>query len=72
MDGILDAIEVEIRCQACGKTHRKSVAWLKAHAEFRCTCRAFHTLDTDDFRRQLASAERAAARLHVRVVKLNK
>lgn len=62
MPGFLDAAEIPIPCEKCGRTTKKSIGWLKTHRELTCTCGTHIRLDADDLRRKVADMERSLKR----------
>ena len=60
MKSILDAEELNIPCPRCGKETKKKVGWLKRNREMACpACRETFSLDTKEFRREIAKVDRA-------------
>ncbi len=57
--GLLDGGEVPITCPNCHKETQKTVAWLNEHDLFLCpACGVASPLETDQFRGEVAKAER--------------
>ena len=60
--GFFDDQTLDIPCPDCGKKAEKSVGWLKANKKFTCSgCGQTIDLQSDQFRRELAKAEKALA-----------
>ena len=38
MSGVLDSVEVELVCEACGRKTKKTVGWIESHENFTCPC----------------------------------
>ena len=56
MSGLQDRT-VDIKCPACGRTTRKSVAWVKNNTSFTCACGAVTRIDSPEFKATVAQAE---------------
>lgn len=63
MSGLIDDSEVDLPCENCGHVTKKNIGWIKSHSEFICVCGTRISLDTDEFRSDLAKIERAFADL---------
>lgn len=53
----LDGAEVEIPCPSCGAKLHKSIGWIKRHTKLVCTCGARITLDTKQFKSEMAKVD---------------
>lgn len=61
MDGFLDKAEIDIPCEHCGTKTKKSIGWINTHSEFSCACGTIIHLKTDQFKREIAKANKAIA-----------
>lgn len=68
----LDDISVTLPCEDCGRETKKSIRWIKSHAEFRCACGTLIRLDAAKIKRELARVERSFAALESQLKKFNK
>ena len=55
--GVLHDKTVDIKCSACGRTTRKSIAWVKNNKSFICSCGAEVKLDSSEFKAVVAKVE---------------
>ena len=55
--GVLQDKTIDIKCAACGRTTRKSIAWVKNNTSFKCICGAETRLDSPAFKATVAKAE---------------
>jgi hypothetical protein len=54
---VLQDRTIDIKCAACGRTTRKSVAWVKNNTSFTCACGTETRLDSPEFKATVAQAE---------------
>ena len=58
MADVIDSIETELSCKNCGYESKKSFGWLQNNSDFTCpSCGTLNTIDTEEFRRKIASAK---------------
>ena len=55
--GVLQDKTIDIKCAACGRTTRKSIAWVKNNTSFKCSCGSETRLDSPEFKATVAKAE---------------
>ena len=48
---------IDIKCPACGRTTRKSIAWVKNNTSFTCSCGTEIKLDSPEFKASVAKLE---------------
>ena len=53
----------DIKCPACGRTTKKSIAWVKNNSGFTCSCGAEIKLDSSEFKATIAKVEAEFKRL---------
>lgn len=56
MSGLADRT-FDIKCPACGRTTKKSIAWVKNNSSFTCACGAEIRLDSTEFKATVAKVE---------------
>lgn len=71
MTGFFDSTEIEIPCEGCRRKTKKSIGWIKSHNKLTCSCGAEITLDTRQFKGELAKVERSLSSLQRFSKKLN-
>ena len=64
MSGLADRT-IDIKCPACGRTTRKSIAWVKNNTIFTCSCGTETKLDSSEFKASIAKAEAEFKRLEM-------
>jgi hypothetical protein len=62
MSGLADRT-IDIKCPVCGRTTRKSIAWVKNNSSFTCSCGNEIKLDSAEFKATTALAEAEFKRL---------
>ena len=55
--GALQDRTIDIKCTVCGRTTRKSIAWVKNNTSFTCACGAVTRIDSPEFKATVAQAE---------------
>ena len=55
--GVLADRTFDIKCPACGRTTKKSIAWVKNNTSFTCSCGAEIKLDSSEFKATVAKVE---------------
>jgi transposase-like protein len=59
MAGYFDDATIDLPCPQCGKKTKKSIGWIKNHANFTCRgCKSVIDLSSKQFQREIAKAER--------------
>jgi hypothetical protein len=53
-------VEIELQCDHCGKTTKKSLVWAEDHSEVACDCGNMIPVDVHKYRKELAKAESSA------------
>ena len=48
---------IDIKCPTCGRTTKKSIAWVKNNTSFTCSCGAAIRLDSNEFKATVAKVE---------------
>ena len=48
---------IDIKCPACGRTTRKSIAWVKNNTSFTCSCGTEIRLDSTEFKATVVKLE---------------
>ena len=48
---------IDIKCPTCGRTTKKSIAWVKNNSSFTCGCGAEIKLDSTEFKATVAKVE---------------
>ncbi len=62
MTGFFDQSEIAIPCAKCGHQTQKSIAWLKANAQFVCAgCGQVIRLESEELLRGIKKAEKSIA-----------
>lgn len=59
MSGFLDKAEIEIPCGNCGHKIKKSIGWIKSNREFNCSCGTKIKIDAEQFKTEIAKAEKS-------------
>ncbi len=72
MQPLLDALKIEITCEACGNKTKQTIGWIKANNELTCKCGAVLRFGPADFQTQIADAERSFNTLKGTVKDINK
>ena len=72
MQPFLDALKIEITCEACGNKTKQTIEWIKANNELTCKCGAVFRFAPADFKTQIADAERSFNSLTATVKNINK
>lgn len=60
---ILEQETIDIPCENCRRKNKKTIGWIKRNKQFACICGTVISLDTDQFRREIAKVERSLADL---------
>ena len=55
--GVLQDRTIDIKCATCGRTTRKSIAWVKNNTVFTCACGTETKLDSPEFKATVVQAE---------------
>ena len=55
--GVLQDRTIDIKCPACGRTTRKSIAWVKNNTVFTCACGTETRIDSPEFKATVDLAE---------------
>ncbi len=55
--GVLADRTIDIKCPACGRTTKKSIAWVKNNSSFTCGCGTEIKLDSSEFKATVAKVE---------------
>lgn len=70
---MFDDTRMDLPCPHCGKKTAKTVRWLKSHSQMTCpACGEGFRLDTSEFKRGLAAAEKKVADLRRQLSRLGK
>jgi lysyl-tRNA synthetase class I len=56
MSGLSDRT-IDIKCPNCGKTTKRSIAWVKNNTSFTCACGRETRLDSPEFQAKLSQVE---------------
>ncbi len=59
MAGFLDSAEIEIPCENCQRKTKKTIVWIKSNKEFTCACGTTIKLEAEQFKREIAKAEKS-------------
>ena len=57
--GMFDDSKINLTCGDCGKKHPKTVAWIKTHREFTCSCGTRTKIEAGQFVAGLKQADKA-------------
>lgn len=56
---MFDNAEIPIECANCGRKTKKTVAWLKNHTDFTCSCGTRITIDASQFIREMKKVDKS-------------
>jgi endogenous inhibitor of DNA gyrase (YacG/DUF329 family) len=56
MTGLSDRT-IDIKCPTCGRTSKRSIAWVKNNTTFTCACGRETRLDSPEFKANVAKEE---------------
>ena len=55
--GVLADRTIELKCPACGRATKKSIAWVKNNISFTCACGNEIRIDSPEFKANVAKVE---------------
>lgn len=60
----IDHVKIEIPCERCGNKTKKTVGWVRTHSQLTCRCGMNIVFDADQFKGEIARAEKSFAELY--------
>ena len=72
MTDLFENAEIEIPCENCSYKTKKTIGWVKTHNKFVCPCGTEITLDTNQFKAEIAKVESSITDFEKTLKKFNK
>jgi hypothetical protein len=72
MTDLFDNAEIEIPCENCSHKTKKTIGWVKTHNKLICRCGTEITLDTKQFKAEIAKVESSIDDFEKTLKKFNK